>query len=181
MPESVKDRLSKTHESVFLFVKQRRYHFELDEIREPYAEATLERVNHSYSSDTKSEHSRVKSSGSRRFAENVRSGKNNGKNPGDVWEINTVPFKGAHFAVFPPDLVEPMIKAGCPPDGIVLDPFSGSGTTCRVARKLGRYFIGIDLNPEYVNMAEGRVKTDNYKPPPENVESLLDVFGGSGK
>ena len=75
----------------------------------------------------------------------------------DFWNINTHPFKGAHFAVFPEKLVEPMIKSSCPKDGVVLDPFCGSGTTCYVARKLLRNYIGIDLNPTYYEMARKRI------------------------
>lgn len=81
-----------------------------------------------------------------------------GKNPGDVWTITITPFKEAHFAVFPEKLVEPMIKSGCPPDGLVLDPFCGSGTTCVVAAKLGRHFIGVDIKKEYCEMARKRLK-----------------------
>lgn len=81
----------------------------------------------------------------------------NGKNPSDFWEITTQPFKGAHFAVFPEKLVEPMIKSSCPKDGLVLDPFCGSGTTLIVARKLCRNYIGIDLKPEYCEMARKRI------------------------
>lgn len=81
-----------------------------------------------------------------------------GKNPGDFWEINTKPFPGAHFAVFPETLCERPIKAGCLPDGIVLDPFCGSGTTLVVAKKLGRRYIGIDLVPAYVEIAKMRLE-----------------------
>ena len=84
----------------------------------------------------------------------------NGKNPGDMWSITTQPFPGSHFAVFPPKLIEPIIKAACPVDGVVLDPFAGSGTALRVARKLGRSFIGIEINPEYAAMCEARVQGD---------------------
>jgi len=81
------------------------------------------------------------------------------RNKRDVWWITTKPFKGAHFATFPEDLVEPMILAGCPQEGIVLDPFMGSGTTAVVAKKLGRNYIGIELNPKYIQLAEERIKT----------------------
>lgn len=80
-----------------------------------------------------------------------------GKNPGDVWEINTMPFKGAHFAVYPEALCERPIKAGCPPGGLVVDPFIGAGTTAIVTRRLGRRFIGFELNPEYVAIAKQRL------------------------
>jgi len=103
-------------------------------------------------------------------------GHKKGKNPGDYWEIPTYPFPGAHFAVFPPALIEPIIKAGCPKNGVVLDPFAGSGTALRVARKLGRRFIGIDINPEYVEMSERRVRADSYSPPPEGVPTLTELL-----
>jgi len=79
-----------------------------------------------------------------------------GKNPGDVWTIPTQPFKESHFAVFPEKLVEPMIKAGCPQEGLVLDPFAGSGTTNIVAEKLGRNSIGIEINSDYVAIIKKR-------------------------
>jgi DNA modification methylase len=85
-----------------------------------------------------------------------------GKNPGDLWSIPTQPAppeaRGKHFAIFPEKLVEPMIKAGCPKNGIVLDPFCGSGTTCVVAKKLGRNYIGIDISKEYCEIAEKRLE-----------------------
>lgn len=80
-----------------------------------------------------------------------------GKNPGDIWEINTQPFSEAHFATFPEKLVTPIIKAGCPKDGIVLDPFAGSGTTLLVTEKLRRKWIGIELNPKYIKIANKRM------------------------
>jgi hypothetical protein len=83
-----------------------------------------------------------------------------GKNPGDYWSIVTKGFPGAHFAVFPEDLIEPIIKSSCPPDGVVLDPFCGSGTTCLVAMKLGRKSIGIDINSDYIKIAQKRCRVD---------------------
>jgi hypothetical protein len=80
-----------------------------------------------------------------------------GKNRGDVWAIPTQPFSEAHFATFPEKLVEPMILAGCPTEGIVLDPFAGSGTVAVVAKKLGRDFIGIDISEKYCVMARRRL------------------------
>lgn len=81
----------------------------------------------------------------------------NGKIKRTTWEVNPKPFKGAHFAVFPEKLIETPIQAGCPPDGTVLDPFIGSGTTAVVSKKLGRNFIGIELNPEYCSIANKRI------------------------
>jgi hypothetical protein len=92
-----------------------------------------------------------------------------GRNPGDYWSIVTKGFPGAHFAVFPEDLIEPIIKSSCPPDGIVLDPFCGSGTTNLVAMKLGRKSYGIDINKDYIKIAQKRCRVD--------ISSLQD-FGG---
>ena len=80
-----------------------------------------------------------------------------GKNPGDVFEVTVLPFADAHFAVFPPTLVEKPIKSSCPPNGVVLDPFSGSGTTSLVAKQLGRKYMGFDINPDYCEMARARI------------------------
>jgi len=93
-----------------------------------------------------------------------------------MWNIPTQPFPGAHFAVFPNELIEPIVKAGCPKNGTILDPFAGSGTALRVARKLGRQFIGIELNPDYAAMCERRVRSDSYSNPPEGALSLKEVF-----
>jgi len=82
----------------------------------------------------------------------------NGKNPGDCWDVPTKGFKGAHFAVYPEKLCEMPIKAGCPPNGLILDPFIGAGTTAVVAKRLGRRFIGFELNPDYVAMARKRIR-----------------------
>ena len=79
------------------------------------------------------------------------------RNKRDVWIINTVPFKGGHYAAYPPKLVETFLLAGCPKDGVVLDPFIGSGTTGMVAKQLDRHYVGIDLYPEYKELAEARI------------------------
>ena len=81
-----------------------------------------------------------------------------GRNKRCVWKIPTKPFKGAHFAVFPEQLIETPIKAGCPEGGIMLDPFMGAGTTAVVALKLNRQYVGIELNPNYIKIAEERIK-----------------------
>ena len=79
------------------------------------------------------------------------------RNKRDVWKINTVPFKGGHYAAYPPKLVETCLLAGCPEGGVVLDPFMGSGTTGMVASQMGRHFVGIELNPEYTELAYKRI------------------------
>ena len=81
----------------------------------------------------------------------------------DVWNVSTKPYKGAHFATFPPDLITPCILAGCPKEGTVLDPFMGAGTTGMVAKQNKRNFVGIELNPEYLEMARKRIDKAHYQ------------------
>jgi DNA modification methylase len=116
-PDPANDRLSAKWEPVYLLTKSRFYRFDLDAIREPYTRAEVGADRHPL-----------------------------GRNPGDVWVIPTQPFPGAHRATFPLELPLRCIKAGCKPGGTVLDPFSGSGTTGEAARRLGRRFVGIDLD-----------------------------------
>jgi hypothetical protein len=102
-------------------------------------------------------------------------GRGMGRNKRSVWTIATQPFKEAHFATFPPALIEPCIKAGCPAGGVVLDPFGGAGTTGLVADRLGRDAILIELNPEYAAIAERRLKTDGGMFASVNSSSHLDA------
>ena len=118
MPESVRDRCTKSHEYVFLLSKNQNYYFDVDAIREP---------------------TRRKRS---------------------VWNIQKKPYRGAHFAVYPPDLIIPCIKAGSKTGDIILDPFIGSGTTAMVAKDLGRHYIGCELHKEYSKLIDERVPTD---------------------
>ncbi|WP_043737801.1 DNA-methyltransferase [Nocardia asiatica] len=144
MPESITDRLSVRYEQVFLFVKSRRYWFDLDAIREPHAESTIAAASRARKPYT--------APGQRPNAK-TRGMAENGANPGDVWSINTQPFPGAHFATMPLELAERCVQAGCKPGGTVLDPFSGSGTTGLAAAKHGRRYVGIDLNREYLDLS----------------------------
>ena len=160
MPQSVKDRFTVDFEPVFFFVKSKKYYFEQQ--FEPFQESTYQRINYAFNLFKGDIQGAVKSSGQRKFAEHLKQGLLNGRNKRCVWSINTQPFKDAHFAVMPEKLVEPMIKAGCPKEigfkpGIVLDPFMGAGTVAVVAKKLGRDYIGIELNPEYIKIAEKRI------------------------
>ena len=118
MPESVRDRCTKSHEYIFLLSKSQNYYFDVDAIKEP---------------------TRRKRS---------------------VWTVNNKPYKGAHFAVFPPDLIEPCIRAGSKEGDIVLDPFMGSGTTAMVAKSLKRYYMGCELHEEYGDLMQERVPLD---------------------
>lgn len=143
MPESVADRLSGKHEHLFMFSKSPRYWFDLDPIREPH-----EHPGATHTDRTRPDRGFVGQ------ADVARAGLHpTGKNPGDVWSIPTVPFPGAHFAVFPPQLAERCVMAGCKPGGTVLDPFSGSGTTGYAAAKHDRRYVGIDLNAEYLDLS----------------------------
>jgi DNA modification methylase len=154
MPESVRDRCTKAHEYVFLLTKSERYFYDADAVSEASVDAG------SFWPRTK--RSPDKREGDRFFATKVGNhaeGKTYPtRNRRSVWTITTKPYRGAHFAVMPADLVEPCIKAGCPEGGTVLDPFAGSGTTLAVAAELGRNGIGCELNPEYIALAERRIK-----------------------
>lgn len=147
MPESVKDRPTKSHEFIFLLSKSDKYYYDYEAIKEPavYGEfgkmkGKMKSVPHGgYNGKNK---------------ETIFKSIVNLRNKRDVWRVPMQPFKGGHFAVFPPKLIEPCILAGCPKNGIVLDPFMGSGTTGMVALENQRNFIGFELNPEYIKIAE---------------------------
>lgn len=162
MPEPVTDRVSSKHEHVFMFAKSPRYWFDLDPIRVQYAgdrdlarRARTGAVNKETIvprawppvGGTKQEGLTSTRSG------NIPAGENGGSNPGDVWTIPTQPFSAAHFAVMPQTLASRAISAGCKPDGVVLDPFSGSGTTGLAAAKNGRRYVGIDLSSDYLDLS----------------------------
>lgn len=147
MPESVTDRPTKSHEYLFLLTKSERYYFDHEAIKE---DAVRGAAGSTFNTGKTAEHQLGRSS----TAERVEDGKRNRR---DVWTIPTKPFKGAHFAVMPEALVEPCILAGCPEGGTVLDPFTGSGTVGAVALRLGRRFIGCELNPDYAEMAQRRI------------------------
>lgn len=151
MPESIKDRLANRYEHVFLFSKSRRYWFDLDPIREPRAESTLSRYQYDYQDKDGTYQAQLKK-GPVRDGGKVKLC-SDGKNPGDVWAMTAEPFPDAHFAVYPPKLPQRCILAGCKPGGVVLDPFSGSGTTGLAAQRTGRRYIGIDLNAEYLDLS----------------------------
>ena len=151
MPESVRDRCTKAHEYIFLLSKSERYHFDADAISEPSIHAGY----------TVKAHKSGKNQSGQQFRDTATGGADctvkERRNRRSVWTVTTKPFKGAHFATFPPDLIEPCILAGCPASGTVLDPFLGSGTTAVVALRNGRNAIGCELNPDYVEMAKLRV------------------------
>lgn len=151
MPESVKDRCTKSHEYIFLLSKSRKYYFDNVAIKEPA-------VTHPKSRNKKAEGYQADYPNGDRFSDGERVyGADGLRNKRDVWFVNTKPCKEAHFATFPDTLIEPCVLAGCPENGIVLDPFSGSGTTAMVAKRNNRNYIGIELNPAYIEISNRRI------------------------
>ena len=178
MPESVRDRCTKSHEYIFLLAKSPRYYYDQEAIAEPVTQSTIERLSQSnlenqigsdrvpgktngnmkavpprfggskYGDNAAEEH-RTKSGNTYDCTDGKR-------NKRSVWTVATQPYKGAHFATFPPKLISPMILAGCPVGGTVLDPFGGSGTTGEVAERYGRNSILIELNPAYIELQKQR-------------------------
>lgn len=173
MPSSVTDRFSVDYEDFFFFVKSKKYYFEQQFV--PYAPASDARYrqalragksyvtkepyknNTPYSGNYKRGTGSVASRGDDGDGLVVGGSNPQGRNMRSVWTINTKPLKEAHFATFPEALIETPIKAGCPVGGICLDPFFGAGTTGIVAKKQGKYYIGIELNEEYIQIAEKRL------------------------
>lgn len=155
LPEAVTDRPTKAHEYLFLLTKKPRYYYDADAIREnsdPEQEAHNERYAREYETHT----ARAATSGQPGNVNNIgihsRPGKS-GRNKRSVWTVSAQPFPGAHFAVYPPELIRPCILAGSRPGDTVLDPFSGSGTTGMVATAESRNYVGIDLNAEYLDLS----------------------------
>ena len=177
MPESVKDRCTKSHEYIFLFSKQSKYYFDYEAIKEPAV--GFNNIAPAGSKGTLRPNSRLRKGNSRTFrgggvytkgqsfnnsAEAMRESHGNSenvtglRNKRSVWTVATQGYKEAHFATFSEKLIEPCVLAGSRDGGIILDPFMGSGTTAVVAKKHNRGFIGIELNPEYVEMAKRRLE-----------------------
>ncbi|HBP5423554.1 DNA-methyltransferase [Pseudomonas aeruginosa] len=156
MPESVRDRCTKAHEYIFLLSKSPRYYFDSEAIKEPaVSEKPAGNKRHKYAdayAASDSEEHRTKAgltalAGVEWTKRNLRS----------VWTVGSKPFKGAHFATFPPDLIRPCVLAGAPRGGLVLDPFGGAGTTALVAMQEGRRSVLLELNPEYASIARHRL------------------------
>ncbi len=167
MPESVRDRCTKAHEYIFLLSKSERYFFDSEAMREPSAGWPIGGAK------TRGKTGYATASGAGKSPQRDSNGGLGGdgqtRNRRSVWTVATKPFKGAHFATFPPDLIEPCILAGSKPGDVVLDPFGGAGTTGLVARKHGRNAVLCELNPEYANLAEERLAADRRK----TMESLF--------
>jgi DNA modification methylase len=158
MPESVTDRPTKAHEYLFLLAKSQRYYFDQDAVREPSEYPDDNRKARQKKDDYNTQ------MGNRGRVRSVINPINDKaypqRNVRSVWTVPTQPFPGAHFAVFPPKLIEPCIKAGSSEGDAVLDPFCGSGTTGVVALRLDRRFVGIEINPEYCELAWQRITFD---------------------
>ncbi|MFA6925075.1 MAG: site-specific DNA-methyltransferase [Bacteroidales bacterium] len=160
MPESAKDRFTNDFEYLFFFVKSKEYYF--NQMLEPLKSSTIERTRYGNNSvkNKTSLYKGFNNDNFSKYSEKIQSGKIKGRNMRTVWEINTKSFHDIHFAVFPEKLVEIPVKTGCRQNGIVLDPFIGSGTTALVAKNLKRKYIGFDLNPEYIKLATKRIASE---------------------
>jgi DNA modification methylase len=152
MPESVTDRCTKAHEYIFLFSKSQKYYFDASAIREPLANP--ERTNFQSGSRPNGEN---KDRNDNDLSVRSKDAVYENRNKRSVWTVTTKPYSGAHFATFPPDLIEPCILAGAPEGGVVLDPFMGSGTTAHTALRAGRQYVGCELNGEYIKLANKRL------------------------
>ena len=174
MPESITDRCTKAHEYIFLFSKSRKYYFDHLAIKEPVAQSSLKRLSENksdHSSNSRSVRDNFKRKASKRAAviPNQSTGTHRTdrvdseydlltRNKRSVWQVATKPYKGAHFATFPLDLIEPCILAGSRVDDVVFDPFIGSGTTAAAALKHARLYLGCELNPDYEHLQLERLK-----------------------
>ena len=162
MPESVKDRCTKAHEYIFLLSKNKNYYYNNEAIKEPAKDwGTRDRSNGKYHNPGSG---LVPHSGLTKSYER--------KNKRSVWSVTKKPYKGAHFAVFPPELIEPCILAGSEPGDIILDPFMGSGTTAMVAKQHGRYYMGCELHEDYGELIKNRVPEEE----PLEQNGLTDLF-----
>ena len=180
MPESVTDRCTKSHEYIFLMSKSQKYYFDYEAIQEPCADQS--RTNYACGNRTnginKDRNDNDFGERSKNWKPRTKNCQYDGQKPNsfhlsrengepdkeyyvrnkrDVWSVNVKPCSEAHFATYPFELIKPCILAGCPENGIVLDPFMGSGTTAIVARSLNRNYLGVELNPEYIKIAHKRL------------------------
>jgi len=152
MPESVKDRCTKSHEYIFLLSKSRKYFYDNEAIKEPAKDwGTRDRTKGKYHNEGTGlqPHSGLEKS---YLTKNKRS----------VWSVTNKPYKGAHFAVFPQDLIEPCVLAGSEKGDTILDPFMGSGTTAVTAKSLGRHYIGCELHEDYAQLIQKRLNEKSF-------------------
>lgn len=157
MPEPTKDRCVKAHEYIFLFSKSRKYHFDYKAIQEPAVHSGIAGMDGTGFKDPvkhKGKHSKAGMLAARKQYKYLDNGLRNKRS---VWECPTKPYPGAHYATFPPELIEDAVKAGCPPGEIVGDMFIGTGTTGAVALGQGRNFLGIELDPRSIKQAKERL------------------------
>jgi DNA modification methylase len=151
MPESVQDRCTKSHEYIFLLSKSQKYYYDAEAIKEP-ANSKSEGIRFGgskYGDSDDPKHATKSGNVSKEYDK---------ANKRSVWTVTTKPYEGAHFAVFPEELIEPCIMAGAPVGGVVLDPFMGSGTTAQVAQNLGRKYLGCELNTDYKQLQDKRLR-----------------------
>ena len=166
MPESVKDRCTKSHEYLFLLTKNKRYYFDNESIKEPAKDwGTRNRTNGKYHN---------KGTGLAPHSGLTKSYPT--KNKRSVWSITNKPYKGSHFATFPPDLVEPCILSGSRVSDTILDPFMGSGTTAMVAKSLGRHYIGCELHQHYDKLIWKRLSSVTVKEPAQATPNPLELL-----
>lgn len=155
MPESVTDRCTKAHEYIFLLSKSQKYYYDAEAIKEKSIW---------YGTDNRSDKGNIIYEGKREKGESNKNGQHSfvtideTRNKRSVWQVPTKPFKYAHFATFPEDLITPCVLAGCPKGGLIYDPFMGAGTTAKVAIMHDRDYIGSELNPEYIEIANKRIR-----------------------
>ena len=149
MPESVTDRCTKSHEYIFLLTKSKKYYFDNEAIKEPSVSADSGVRNRDIS--------KLNNTPGRTRMAGLTHNSYTTRNKRSVWTVPTKPYKGAHFATFPEKLIEPCMLAGCPIGGTVLDPFMGAGTVALVALKNKRQYIGIEINPEYIDLINKRI------------------------
>lgn len=176
MPDPTKDRCTRAHEFLFMLTKSKRYYYDAEAIREPAV--SDHKSGNGFKRDARVSYQNA--DGTARGNEKQWDGIGGLRNKRSVWTVSTKPFKGAHFATFPPDLIEPCILAGCPAGGTVLDPFGGAGTTGLVAKQHGRNAILCELNPEYAAMARERIDAPpvvkRRKPANDNPPPAADLF-----
>jgi DNA modification methylase len=168
MPESITDRPTKSHEYIFLLTKSSRYYYDFMEIREPQKISSKERSKYGWHGVTDDNSmGSITGASFKKMANSdltMQTIPEDGlRNKRTVWNVSSASFSEAHFAVFPPKLIEPCILAGCPVGGVVFDPFMGSGTTAMVAAQLQRNYIGFELNPKYITIAERRLSAVQIK------------------
>lgn len=168
MPESVRDRCTKAHEYIFLLSKSKNYYFDNEAIK--YDATSTDNTNRNR------DETRLNNTPGRTKMGGLKKNDYTKANKRSVWTVNTKPYKGAHFAVYPQELIEPCVLAGSREGDIVLDPFMGSGTTAAVAIKNGRKYLGCELNQEYESLQQERITIEEKVIEEENNRTTLDEF-----